>query len=186
MNPSTNPEFRSAIGRGSPSRASLIACLLVCAGLVVWAPARGDATTAPGAESAWGIDGWNLQTSLYTFHFHPDPDHVNHQHMIDLELRFNNDWLAGFSYFDNSFGQPSELLYAGKTWPLFQSPHWYVKVIGGLLYGYKEPYEDKIPLNQLGIAPAIVPSLGFKYRHLVVEAHLGGLAVMTFTAGIRF
>lgn len=164
----------------------MITRLLVLAGLFVLAPAHADEATSQGAESAWGINGWNLQTSLYTFHFHPDPDHVNNQRMIDLELRFNNDWLAGFSHFDNSFGQPSQLLYAGKTWPLYHSPNWYVKLIGGLLHGYKEPYEDKIPLNQLGIAPAIVPSLGFKYRHLVVEAHLGGLAVLTFTAGIRF
>jgi hypothetical protein len=54
------------------------------------------------------------------------------------------------------------------------------------LHGYKDEHEDKIPLNDLGVAPAIVPSLGFKYKHLMLEAHLGGLAVITFTGGLRF
>jgi hypothetical protein len=58
--------------------------------------------------------------------------------------------------------------------------------MGGLLHGYKEPYEDKIPLNQLGVAPAIVPALGFRYKWFIAEANLGGLAVVTVTAGVRF
>ena len=58
--------------------------------------------------------------------------------------------------------------------------------MGGLLHGYKEPYDDKIPLNGLGVAPAIVPSLGFRYKWFLAEANLGGLAVITFTAGVRF
>jgi len=54
------------------------------------------------------------------------------------------------------------------------------------LHGYKEPYDDKIPLNQLGVAPAIVPTLGFQYKFFVAEANLGGLAALTITAGIAF
>jgi len=58
--------------------------------------------------------------------------------------------------------------------------------MGGLLHGYKEPYEDKIALNGLGIAPVVLPALGFNYKYFVAEASLGGLAVVTLTAGVRF
>ena len=78
------------------------------------------------------------------------------------------------------------MLYMGKTWPLLKSRHWYAKLTGGLLHGYKEPYEDKIPLNGLGVAPVIIPALGFRYRNFVMETNLGGLAVVMMTAGVRF
>jgi hypothetical protein len=134
----------------------------------------------------WQIDGWSLSVSLYTKHFDPEPEHVNNQKLIGPEVYFKNGWLGGFAVFDNSFGQPSEYVYMGYAWPLWKSPHWYVKLTGGLLHGYKDEHEDKIPLNDLGVAPAIVPSLGFRYKHLMLEAHLGGLAVITFTGGLRF
>ena len=51
---------------------------------------------------------------------------------------------------------------------------WYFKLTGGLLHGYKEPYDDKIPLNDLGVAPAILPTLGFQYKFFVAEANLAG------------
>ena len=166
---------------------SLLGLFLACASLSFLTPARADEPAASGQEpSPWSIAGWSFQTSLYTYHFDPDPAHDNTQALIGPELRFANEWVAGLAIFDNSFGQTSEYLYMGKTWPLRASQHWYVKLTGGFLHGYKEPYEDKIPFNNYGIAPAIVPSLGFKYRHLVLELHLGGLAVTTLTGGVRF
>jgi hypothetical protein len=139
-----------------------------------------------GEPSDWDVVAWNLQTSLYTYHFDPDPDHVNNQKLISLEAIFANDWLAGLAVFDNSFGQNSQFLYVGKTWAISKSGLWYFKLTGGLLHGYKEPYEDKIPLNGLGIAPAIVPTLGFRYKRVLVEAQLAGTAAMMITAGVRF
>jgi len=137
-------------------------------------------------ESGWNIDRWYIFTSLHTEHFDPDPDHVNNQKMLGLEMYMKNRWLFGLALFDNSFGQSSQYLYAGYKWDLFSSKHWYVKVTGGLLHGYEEPYEDKIPLNGLGIAPAIVPTLGFRYKYFVTEVSLGGIAAATITAGITF
>jgi len=136
--------------------------------------------------SGWKVHEWRLQTSLYTKHFDPDPDHVNSQKLIGFEAVFENRWLAGGAFFQNSFGQDSIYVYMGRTWPLFGSRFWYFKLTGGLLYGYKEPYEDKIPLNGLGIAPAILPALGLKYKMLFVEANIAGTAAMTITAGIAF
>ncbi|MCP4047628.1 MAG: hypothetical protein GY732_16775, partial [Gammaproteobacteria bacterium] len=57
---------------------------------------------------------------------------------------------------------------------------------GGLLHGYKEPYEDKIPLNDLGIAPAIVPAFGFRYKRVFTQIQILGTAAVTVTAGFSF
>jgi hypothetical protein len=145
-----------------------------------------DTSEKAGVSSGWKIHEWKLQTSLYTRHFKPDPRHDNHQKLIDLEVVFQNSWLFGAASFDNSFGQSTQFIYAGKSWPLFGSDFWYFKLVGGLLHGYKEPYKDKIPLNGLGIAPAILPALGFRYRKVFVETNLAGIAAVTVTAGIAF
>jgi hypothetical protein len=156
--------------------------------VLFWSPqALGDPDEpAPGIDRGWRIAEWSLHTSLYTHHFDPDPDHNNDQNLIGVETLFENNWLAGIGFFDNSFGQPSQFAYIGRSWPIRGSEHWSFKLRGGLLHGYKEPYEDKIPFNGLGIAPAIVPSLVFGYRWVFLEANLGGLAVVTLTGGVRF
>jgi hypothetical protein len=134
----------------------------------------------------WSVRQWTLHKSLYTKHWNPVPEHNNHQNLIGVELGFDRNWVAGAALLDNSFNQPSQLLFVGKYWPLFGSEHFYGKVMAGLLHGYKEPYEDKIPLNQLGVAPVIIPSLGFSYRMLVLEGAFGGLAALKVTVGVRF
>jgi len=160
-----------------------MACLL----LVFASPLAAEEPGAEAGQDESGmIEGWNLQTSLYTRHWDPSPEHNNDQNMVTVEARFHDEWLAGLSVFDNSFDQPTQLLYVGRTWALFDSSHWYLKLIGGLIHGYKDEYQDKIPLNGLGVAPAILPSLGYRRGYLVVEAHFAGVAAMTVTAGIRF
>ena len=146
----------------------------------------GTAWSQDSPEPGWQVEHWSLSFSLYTKHFDPDPDHVNDQNLVGLEAQFSNRWLAGAAVFDNSFGQNSQFLYVGKYWPIAGSEHFYFKLMGGLLHGYKEPYEDKIPLNGLGIAPGIVPAVGVRYRWLFGEINLGGLAVVTVTGGFRF
>jgi len=137
-------------------------------------------------QAAVNITAWVIQTSIYTRHFDPEPDHNNDQNMLSVEAVLSNDWLVGATVFDNSFDQPSQLVFAGKRWTIGGSEDWYLKLIGGLLHGYKEPYENKIPMNGLGVAPVLIPTLGFRYRSLVAEANLGGLAVVVFTVGVRF
>lgn len=41
-------------------------------------------------------------------------------------------------------------------------PQWFAKVSGGLIYGYKGAYKDKIPFNNYGLAPAIIPAMGYQ------------------------
>ena len=47
-------------------------------------------------------------------------------------------------------------------------------------------YEDKIPMNSLGVAPAIVPSVGYKYKRGFTELQILGAAAITITGGFSF
>jgi hypothetical protein len=38
----------------------------------------------------------------------------------------------------------------------------FTKVSFGLIYGYKGRYKNEIGLNALGVAPVIIPSLGYE------------------------
>lgn len=160
----------------NPSAAKLLG-LLVTIGLLL---------TAAGNASALDIKEWRVATSLYTKHWDPDPEHVNNSNLLGIEFETTNRWIYGFAYFDNSFGQPSQYLFAGYSWPLFSRDWAYFKLTGGLLHGYKEPYEDKIPLNELGIAPAIVPAFGLRYKRVYTELQILGTAAITVTAGFSF
>jgi hypothetical protein len=141
---------------------------------------------AAGNASAMEIAEWRFQTSIYTHHWSSDPDHVSNSKLIGFEFETTKRWIGGFAYFDNSFGQPSQYLYAGYEWPLFKTDWAYFKLTGGLLHGYKDPYEDKIPANGLGIAPAIVPTFGFKYKRVLTEIQILGTAALTWTVGFNF
>ena len=135
---------------------------------------------------ALDIKEWRFRTSLYTKHWDPDPDHVNNQNLINLEFETTNKWFYGLAWFDNSFGQSSQFLYGGYKWDLFSKDWAYFALSGGLIHGYKEPYEDKIPLNELGVAPAIVPTFGVKYKRVFGEIQILGAAAITVTAGFSF
>ena len=166
----------------------VIRACLACALLLFSAHIYAEEDTVPEADesSGWKISGWGIQTSLYTKHWDSEPDHTNHQKLIGPELFFENNYLVGLAIFRNSFDQPSQFLYIGKTWRLFRTDWLYFKLVGGLLHGYKEPYEDKIPFNGLGVAPAILPSFGIRYKHVMLEAQIAGTAAITITGGLRF
>jgi hypothetical protein len=132
------------------------------------------------------IDHWRFQTSLLTHHFSPDPEHHERQELINIEAWRDDRWHLGAAVFQNSFDQPTQFLYVGYAWPVGGSENVYWRLMGGLMHGYKDEYQDKIPFNGLGIAPAIIPSFGVRYRSLFTEIQLGGTAVAMWTAGVRF
>jgi hypothetical protein len=121
------------------------------------------------------------------FHVYSDPDFVDWNHIFAIE------WVTprhafggadrthvGVSVFDNSYGQFSQSVYAGLEW------NWR-RVFGGrlfgslslgLVHGYKEPYEDKLPLNNaLGVGLTLVPAIGWERGALGLAASLAGSAV---------
>jgi len=152
------------------------------------AVAAGANARASEDDSALGVDDarWLFQTSVYTRHYRFDPRHNNHQHLLNLER-----WGAagnglGVAFFDNSFGQPSQYVYGGKFWRPFDSsvPLLHVKLTAGLISGYKGEYQDKIPYNRNGIAPAIIPSVGLSGRRFTGEVVLLWNAGAMVTFGV--
>jgi hypothetical protein len=165
----------------------LATATLACCLLFACTPLYADEASIETAEpKPWSVKKWRLQTSLATHHWDYDPEHNDDQNLINVEADFENSWLAGVASFDNSFGQDSWFVYMGYEWPLFHSKYFYIKLVGGLLYGYKDEYKDKIPLNGLGIAPAIIPILGAQYKWFFTELDIAGTAAITWTAGIQF
>ena len=104
----------------------------------------------PGRRQSVGLhfdesDHVYFQTSLYTKHFNPKPDHNNNQKLIDLQWHWKNKYLAGFSYFRNSFDQPTEFLYLGKTGISRTLQTYCTLRWPEALYGYKGEHKEDIP-----------------------------------------
>ena len=106
---------------------------------------------------------WRLGMSPYTYHWSRDPDHRD-VYMIGLERQGADKVVWGGSYFRNSFGQPSGYLYGGKRYDsIFSYDKLFAQWTVGLLYGYKPPYDHKVPLNHNGYSPGAVLSLGWQF-----------------------
>lgn len=152
-------------GVPAPGRAAFVAAAL-CATLSAPPPAAAQ-WLAPAGEEIRIVYG---PTAI---HFNPSPDHVHWNHLVGLEL-LTPRWAAfgasrtllGFASFDNSFGQPSQYLYGGLEWDLGRLAGGTVfgSVTAGLLRGYTGEHQDKIPFNGLGIAPVIIPAVGWRYK----------------------
>ncbi len=141
------------------------------------------------APEPWRTDRWYFQTALYTWHFHPDDDHkqsiaLDSSYYFD-ERWLEGQWLIGLGLFTNSFGQFSQYLYGGLRWrPIPEHQPFYIKLTAGVLHGYSGEYQDKIPYNSSGFAPAIVPSIGYCWVRYCTEAILLGANAMMFTVGM--
>ena len=151
------------------------------------------ATTAPPATEVsawdapepWRTDRFMLGTSVYTKHFSYNPAHDDHQKLIQGEWNVTGQWLAGVALFDNSFGQATQYVYGGyRLRPLEQLQPLYLKVTAGLVHGYSGQYQNKIPFNNLGVAPVIIPSVGYCVNRFCSEAVFFGAAGVMVTIGV--
>lgn len=129
---------------------------------------------------------WVVQTSVYTRHFSPSPEHNNRQNLIGLERNEASGLIYGGATFHNSFAQRSVYGYVGKRFNSSRYPAVYLKVTGGLLHGYRGEYRDKIPLNRYGVAPVIIPGVGINLGPVVAEAVLLGASATMLNVGFRF
>lgn len=125
-----------------------------------------------------------VQVSPYSLHFDEGPEHTGYPWLVGVEWQSRSRWLAGYSYFNNSFNQKCHYAYGGYTFPLGENyRNWYIKLTGGLIVGYKEPFEDKLPVNYNGIAPVIIPGLGYKSDRYNVQLNLLGANGFMLTFG---
>jgi hypothetical protein len=104
-------------------------------------------------------DTIEVQFSPYTYHFSQSDEHRN---VVALALSSvdRSGWLWGGAYFRNSFGQPCAYLFGGRKYEEpFGLSRVYWSWTAGILYGYKPPYEDKVPFNHNGSLPSAIASL---------------------------
>lgn len=146
-----------------------------------------------GNHSIQAEEKWYEYERLYlqagTFiHFSSSDDHDGSSLLVGLEAVKSNDWLYGLALFDNSFGQFSQYAYVGKNWDFSgKMENFHAKLTAGIIHGYKEPWDDKIPFNSSsGWAPGLVPSFGYKKGRLGADVMLLGNSGLLFTVGTDF
>jgi hypothetical protein len=147
------------------------ACLLAGA-----AQAQASITTTLLDRNAWREQAhWRVAVSPFTQHFRTSDEHQRVV-ALALERQRQDGWLAGGSHFSNSFGQPSAYLYLGRRVDLpFGPAGLFGQVSGGLLYGYRGRFEDKVPLNNNGFSPGALFTLGWQFdRRNAAAVHLLG------------
>jgi hypothetical protein len=137
------------------------------------------------ADDNWlDYDHLYLQGGTYA-HYKSSSDYSGPDILVSIEAIKKNDWLYGLALFDNSFGQFSQYLYAGKIWnyhDAFEGFH--SRITAGLLHGYRGEYQDNIPFNSLGTAPAIIPSVGYKTGRYGADISMLGFAGLLMTVGL--
>lgn len=105
---------------------------------------------------------WELNLSPYTHHLHRDEDH-DWVWFVGFQRNLEDGKLTGFSVFSNSFGQPSAYAFVGQRYEKpFGWDRLYWQWTAGVIYGYVDPYKNKVPLNVHGFSPAVIPSVGYR------------------------
>lgn len=157
--------------------------LAMVAGCAIASVAGAQAPAAAVADGA----RWELIVSPYTLHWHQDDAH-RHVLLLGLERSQPDGTLWGGALFRNSFGQATGYAYYGHVWDgLFEQPALYAKLTGGILYGYRGKYKDKVPFNHGGFSPAIIPAIGWRLTPQdAVQVAALGRAGLTFSYNRRF
>ena len=152
----------------APTRISVaaLACLLAGA-------AHAQTSDSTDAKSSQ-LTGWMFGYSPYTLHYSDakkehswEPDNEKHSYvwLIQAEKELNERNVAGFAFFSNSFGQPTQYAYYGWRFRPFDStPGLFIKLTAGVIHGYKYPYNKKIPLNNKnGWGSTAIPAIGYDF-----------------------
>ena len=128
-----------------------------------------------------------LEVSPYVYHYADNTDHNQWPRLIGAEYETGSHWLGGAAFFRNSYYQNAGYAYAGKRWFIEPvSENLYVKLTAGVVYGYKAPYEDKVPVNHNGYGLGIVPAIGYQFGRAHVQVVLLGTVAAALTIGYDF
>jgi len=133
-------------------------------------------------------DEFRFSYAPSAFHRSASPDHVKYNNLFSVEL-LTERWrilgadrtTIGAAFFNNSFGQPCQYVFGGPEWDLMplKSGWLFANVTAGALHGYSGEYQNKIPFNRYGTAPAAIPSIGWRYSQAsIVMSLLGNSGVL--------
>ena len=168
---------------------------LICASLLVAmvgmpVAQAADPAPVPAVESGpWdgfdlrprAGDRWHLTFSPFTYHYSYSEEHKQVL-LLGGERERADGALAGVALFTNSFGQPSSYVYPwGHVYRNIMGRQGvFAKWTAGMLYGYKSPYENKVPLNHKGFSPGFIPAVGWESSagYQVQVNFLGNAGVM--------
>ena len=108
---------------------------------------------------------YDVQLSPYTQHYSPKDPEDRDVFLIGVEREHPNGKLDGVAFFSNTFGQES--LYFFPWGGVYKGIGGIAKLsfkwTAGIIYGYKEPYNKKVPLNYKGFSPGIVPAINYEF-----------------------
>jgi hypothetical protein len=147
----------------------------------VWAQSILPELSGNGIQTHW-------QFSPYTLHYSYDTEH-RPVRMVGLEREHADGKLDGLVLFSNSFGQPSAYIY---PWGGVYKNMWGVAPLSfrwtaGLLYGYKPPYENKVPLNHNGLSPGAIIAFGYKFQSgWEAQLDMLGTAALMFQVNVPY
>lgn len=128
-----------------------------------------------------------LEFGPYVYHHLDNTGHNQWPNLVGVEYESASHWLGGVAAFKNSYYQRAAYAYAGKRWFLDSvNENLYVKLSAGLVYGYKDPYADRLPVNHNGYGLGIVPALGYQLGRANAQIVFLGTAAVTFTFGYEF
>jgi hypothetical protein len=129
---------------------------------------------------------WELVVGPFAYHWSNEDSH-KHVYLLGIEREQADNFMWGFSAFQNSFGQPSAYAYYGYTWNNLWDTRFYAKLSGGIIYGYKDQYANKVPFNHDGFGLGIIPAVGYRITpNDAVQIGVLGSAALIFTYNRRF
>ena len=172
-----NPLFLAA--------ALALSCALACGLAQAQSPPPADAATEQAADP-WRTDRFYLETSLYTVHFHSDPEpRQSARSSSSASGTSPSNGCSARRFSTIRSANRRNTIYGGWSYrPFGLAQPFYLKVSAGLVHGYKDQYRDKIPFNHSGIAPAIVPSVGYCFGRVCSEVVVFGGAGLLWTLGV--
>jgi hypothetical protein len=158
----------------------LLALIVAQLAPLAWAQNESTWLSEPGMKL-------DLQMSPYSYHFSPSDDHKP-VFMAGLEREHASGKLDGLTFFSNSFGQECVYIYpwGGVYKHILGVEPLSFKWTAGLLYGYKEPYENKVPLNYKGFSPGAIIALAYEFKPgWSAQVNALGTAALMFQLNVR-
>jgi hypothetical protein len=168
---------------------SLLSLCTLCLSLLAPGAVYAQLKAPPSASGPWdGFnlssregDQWRVMFSPHTTHYSYSEEHKRVV-LLGAEREREDGALAGVTLFSNSFGQPSTYIFPwGKMYrDVMGYDGVFVKWTAGLLYGYRSPYENKVPLNHNGFSPGFIPGIGWESSRLQLQLNFLGNAGLMY------